>query len=132
MFGALGLVGWILAVAALSRVMRARSTGMMELGLTAFALLFSVPLVGAALLYFVNSGLDPTAPVTHTTTVLSVRRSRDDNNVRVVPWDPARTWQKVGMDYATFKTLHQGDTIEVDVHPGTLGWPWVSAVRRVP
>ncbi len=65
--------------------------------------------------------------VTHTTTILSKPRGGD---TRVVPWDHARSWQKVGMSHAVYVSTKVGDSLEVHVQPGALGWPWVSDVRK--
>lgn len=126
-----GLVVWVVVMAALARLLRARPTGLLEFGLSALALFFGVPCATAALLFLANSGLDSSEPTVRTAQILSMYSGRDNRELRVTSWDPARPWQKVGVDNATFKALHKGDMVEIEMHPGALGWPWVSSVRRL-
>ncbi len=122
----LGLCGWVLAVAGLWFALRGRAQAHFELVACAFALLIGVPALTALGLFAANSSLDRAPMVPRRAQI--VRLARHDHEVYVTPW-PGRVQQKVGVRWATFKRLHEGDTIEVDTHPGALGWPWVSDVR---
>lgn len=126
-----GLLVWAVVVAALARLLRARPAGLAEFGLSALALFFGVPCATAALLFLANSGLDSSEPTVRTAQILSTYSGRDSRELRVSSWDPARPWLKVGVDRATFKALHKGDMVEIEMHPGALGWPWVSSMRRL-
>lgn len=125
-----GLVGWVVAMVVVVRLMRDRVQHMIELFLIALALFVGVPSLVALGLFAANSGLDHGAAATHCATIVS--RSRQDSEVRVVPWDRDRLFQKVGLPRPLWREVQPGDALEVDVHPGALGWPWTSGVRRAP
>jgi hypothetical protein len=124
----LGVVAWVFAMAAVVRLMRGRSQGMVEIALIALGLFIGVPSCTAIGLFAANSGLDHGEVTTHEAQV--VLRQRRDSEVFVVPGITMPGRQKVGVSRALWRELAVGDTIEVDTHPGALGWPWVSAVRR--
>ena len=126
----LGLIGWLAAMVVVVRLMRERVQHMIELFLIAAALFVGVPSLVAVGLFAANSGLDRGAAVTHRATI--VQRMRRDSEVFVVPWDADRLRQKVGLPRALWREVQPGDAIEVDVHPGAFGWPWMSGVRRAP
>lgn len=127
----IGMLVWVVVAVVIARVQRAHSLGLATFAVTILPLFFSVPLLSAAALFFVNAGLDASAPTTHRAKVTAVRGTRDDKYVHVVPWDADRSFQKVDPPFAVWKTLHVGDEIDVDVHPGALGWPWMSNVKKV-
>jgi hypothetical protein len=125
-----GLLVWVVVVVAMARLLRGRARSLVETAASSAALLLGVPALTATVLFVVNSRGAQPAPTTHVTRVVSLHAK--DHEIRCVPWDPTRTWQKVGSNAAVFRTLKVGDAIEVTVHPGAIGWPWVSDVRRAP
>jgi hypothetical protein len=126
---AAGVFPWLLVVFGLSRVLRGRPFALTELVMASVFSLIGMCALTASGLFLANARLDGGAVETHVTRVIWV--GRRDAEARVEPWDPARSWQKVGLPRAVHRTLRPGDRIEVDVHPGALGWPWVSDVRKV-
>lgn len=126
----LGLIPWAVVLGLAVRAMRGRTQSLAEVFLVALALLIGVPSLSALGLYAVNARLDDSAATTHRGRVMF--RQRRDSEVYVTAWEPGRERQKVGVPRAIWRGLAVGDEIEVDVHPGVLGWPWVSGVRRVP
>ena len=72
----------------------------------------------------------PSCATTRRARVLS--RQRRDSELYVTPWDPGRARQKVGVPRALWREAQVGDALEVDTHPGALGWTWASGVRRLP
>lgn len=125
-----GLIPWLLLVFGLSRALRGRPMALVELIVCSILGFFASSTITAAALFAVNARLDHNPMHTYTVEVVTV--GRRDGELRVVPWDPSRTWQKVPANAALRKSLAVGDRVEVDVHPGVLGWPWVSEVRKTP
>jgi hypothetical protein len=125
-----GLIPWLFIVFGLKRALHGRPMALLELIVCSILGFFASGAITAATLFAVNARLDSSPLHTYTAEVVSV--GRRDSEVRVVPWDPTHTWQKVPANAALRKTLSPGDRVEVDVHPGVLGWPWVSEVRKAP
>jgi hypothetical protein len=124
----LGLVAWLPVTALIMVLLRDRMRNMVEVFLIVLALLVGVPSVVTAGLFAANSGLDHSEATTRRAQVLS--RQRRDSELYVTPWEPGRARQKVGVPRALWRDAQVGDSIEVDTHPGALGWPWTSDVRR--
>lgn len=126
----LGLLAWLPVTAAVVALMRRSVQSMVEVFVVALALLIGVPSLTAIGLFAANARLDHGAATTRRAQVLS--RQRRDSELFVTPWEPGRARQKVGVPRAIWREAQVGDTIEVDTHPGALGWTWASGVRRVP
>jgi hypothetical protein len=126
---AAGFLPWLLVVFGLSRALRGRPFALTELVVSSLFSLIGVCALTATGLFLVNARLDGSPAETHVTRVLWV--AGRDSEARVEPWDPTRTWQKISVPRAVHRTLRKGDALEVDVHPGALGWPWLSDVRKV-
>ena len=125
-----GLVAWVPVTALILALLRARVRSMAEVFVIALALLVGVPSLGTMALFAANSGLDRSEATTRRARVLS--RQRRDSELYVTPWDPGRARQKVGVPRALWREAQVGDALEVDTHPGALGWTWASGVRRLP
>ncbi|MDB4928378.1 MAG: hypothetical protein JWM10_862 [Myxococcaceae bacterium] len=126
----LGLVAWLPATVAFVALLRRRVRSMVEVFVVALALFVGVPSLTASCLFAANSRLDHSAATTRRAQVLS--RQRRDSELYVTPWGPGPARQKVGVARAIWRETQVGDTIEVDTHPGALGWTWTSDVRRLP
>jgi hypothetical protein len=125
----LGLLAWLPVTAAVVALMRRSVQSMVEVFVVALALLIGVPSLTAIGLFAANARLDQSAATTHRAQVLS--KQRRDSELYVTPWEPRVARQKVGVPRAIWRDVQVGDTVEVDTHPGALGWTWTSDVRRV-
>jgi hypothetical protein len=126
----LGVIAALVVAAVVVRALRGQVRHLAEVFVVVLGLLVGVPSLTAIGLFAANSGLDHSAPATHRAGVLL--RQRRDSELYVTPWEGGRARQKVGVPRALWRSVEVGDTIEVDTHPGALGWTWVSDVRRAP
>ncbi len=125
---ALGVVLWPIAMFFVSRGLRGRPLAMFEVIAIGFALLVSLPFVGASGLFALNRQLDGAAPTPHHARVVAYYK-RNAHTVYVAPWGPDGGREKVIVS-PSLGTLNIGDALDVDTHPGAFGWTWVSDVRR--
>lgn len=126
----IGLGVCLVVAVVVLRALRDRMRNMVEVFLVALAMLIGVPSLTTVGLFAANSGLDHSAAITHTAQVQL--RQRRDSELYVTGWEPSRQRQKVGVPRAIWRAAQVGDFVEIDTHPGALGWPWVSDVRRAP
>jgi hypothetical protein len=123
----LGLVPWFLVVILVARRLRSRPLAMLEVPALALALVIWVPFSFAFGLFYINSHWDGSAPEVHHTRVVDYYR-RNRHTVYVAPWDESGARRKVIVPDAIAR-VDIGDALEIESHPGALGWTWVSSVR---
>jgi hypothetical protein len=123
-FLTLGLAVWL--------DFRARRHADIEVWKRVFRSLVPVPWLLAGLL-LVNARLDPDPPVAHVTTVTAkftmpgaLRTSR----LVVASWRPGRRVERIPVGPQDYTRFSPGDRVEVRVHSGLVGIPWVSSVYR--
>ena len=77
-----------------------------------------------------NSGLDHGPATTRTAQIQRI--ARQDRELFFAPSKPGRIHDKVGVSAEVYRSVKVGDSVEIALHPGALGWSWVSSVRRLP
>jgi hypothetical protein len=126
----LGLPVWALLLVGVWAARRGKANHFGALLVASILLFFAVPPLTAGAIFALNSGLDTGPVTTHTVQISSL--ARRDHEVFFPSWRPGRQFDKVGTSWDVFRTLRKNDTIEIDTRPGSLGWAWVPAVRKVP
>jgi hypothetical protein len=123
-----GLVLWPPVVYVAARMLRGRPLVMLELFAVAVALLGVAPFVGGYALFAVNSGLDHAA-ATHRRARVLDHYKRNSHTVWVEGQGAGAEREKIIVP-SSIPVVSVGDTLEFDSHPGALGWPWITDVRR--
>jgi len=126
----LGAVAFVVLSTAVWLDLRARRHATVEVIKRIFYGLLPVPWLLAGLL-FLNGRFDSSTPVSHTTVVVgkftmpgTLRSSR----LVVRSWRPGVAIERVPITREDYDRFHRGDPVEVRVHDGLIGIPWVHAV----
>lgn len=89
-------------------------------------------LIMAGVIYY-NGALDQAKPNDQETRVVRMEvttsRGVPHYSVRVESWRPGHDTEKVPVNYDVFSSLHPGETVHVEVHPGSFGLAWIGHVR---
>ncbi len=94
--------------------------------------LVPVPWLLAALL-FANGKLDASPPENRTTTVVgkfTMPGALRTTRLTVVSWRGGRLYERVPVDGDDYARFSPGDLVEIRIHEGLIGIPWVYAVYR--
>lgn len=96
--------------------------------------LFPLVVLGTEALFLLNATLDRGVAAEHEVTVAR-RRSparKSEHRYLYIPWwGPSGGELELEVSAATFRGMHEGDAVSLDVRPGAFGWPWVERLRRV-
>ena len=97
----------------------------------AFALIFFAGLYGYSLTVAVDARLDQ-APATPYRTTLARKYESHGRSTSYIfylaPWGPFDTTSRVGVSSGKYQATEVGDTVCVNLHPGTLRAPWFEVV----
>jgi hypothetical protein len=124
----LSLLPSLAVVAAAAKKLQRRPFAIFEVPAVALALMTTLPFVFAVGLFALNAQLDRAPVVKHHTRVVGFYK-HNRGTVWVAPWDDATQRQKLILP-SSLLPVHEGDAIDVDAHPGALGWPWASNMTR--
>jgi hypothetical protein len=130
-----GLVLWGLCIPLLIRVLRGRSTSFRDLGLSVFCLSFGLPTGSAALLLFINCGLDFSEPTLQRTRVTGKREVRQKSSsnyyVHLSSWSPGMEDVSLPVNRSTHNMLRKGQPLMALTRPGLLGKEWVLSLETL-
>jgi len=114
-------------------VIRKRAAGNLELLKRVFSWLAGI-LLGLVFFVLINGALDghPTAKESSVVVRKSASHGRGGAHYTVTvnpSWRPGRSTEKLAVSGETFRAVHLGESVVVEVHAGALGLPWFSSVN---
>jgi hypothetical protein len=118
-----------------ARILRGRSDSLRRVGLLTFLTLGTVPLASYTALVHINSALDESPVMEHTTKILRAWTTKPKNtkyyHIEIASWraGEATITLDVSSTFASRATV--GRTLTVRSHAGRFGWEWIDTFQLV-
>lgn len=82
---------------------------------------------------FFNGALDSSMPADQQTRIVqkcvSHGKGGPGYSLMVASWRPGHDTEKLQVSWSVFSTMHDGEAVLVEVHPGLFGMQWLGQIR---